>query len=299
MNKNQLTKIYLETNNVCNLSCSFCHGTSREKRFMTYAEFLTILGKIKGKAKYLYLHLMGEPLLNEALPEMAHAARLCGFEVMLTTNGTLLQEKGDFIYKTGDIKKVSISLQAADIIESAPSQITGEKFEKYIKNAADFAKKCSDTNVICVLRLWNIEEDKDKKNDIFLEKLHMLFPDVWIKNRSGFKLFNAPLGEKEVYLEFGKKFKWPNQKNTGKFNAGPTFCYAIRDQIGILCDGTVVPCCLDADGVMSLGNIFENDLEKILSSKRALDIISSFQGKKECEALCRSCGYASQQFKYK
>ena len=57
-------------------------------------------------------------------------------------------------------------------------------------------------------------------------------------------------------------------------------------------DGTVVPCCLDADGNLALGNLFESDLESILSSERARNIYDGFTRRRACEELCRKCGYA-------
>lgn len=309
--KKTLTKIYLETTNICNLSCSFCHGTSRTKKTMTYDEFLTVLKKIRGKAKYLYFHLMGEPLLQPQLAEMAHAAHGAGFEVMLTTNGTLLPERGSFIFESGDIKKVSVSLQAADLKNGVPTQINGNSFEKYICETANFAKKCAqhehehEHGVVCVLRLWNQKSmekavkngnpcESDPENDIILKRLHDLFPGKWIKNRSGYKLFDSPLGKNEVYLEFGESFEWPDETLAPAKNGSGkvSFCYALRDQIGILCDGTVVPCCLDADGAIPLGNIFENELDEILHCRRAEEMLRSFELGCPCEKLCISCGYA-------
>ena len=283
-----LTKIYLETTNICNLDCSFCHGTKRKKAFMTEDEFCRVLRKINGKAKYLYLHLMGEPLLHPLIGLFCRLAKEAGFEVMLTTNGTLLDTCGSFIFEEKYVKKVSVSLQAAELSEEN-SQISGGDFEKYLADIAAFAHKCADSGVICVLRLWNLEPGVDK-NGLYLLKLKKLFFEKWIKNRSGFKLFDAPKGEREVYLEFGEKFEWPDMNGETK---NVSFCYALRDQIGILCDGTVVPCCLDADGAVALGNIFEDELDDILSSERAKKLAESFEKHSPCENLCKNCGFAA------
>lgn len=284
-----LTKIYLETTNVCNLSCSFCHGTKRKNGFLSYEDFNKILPKIKGRSKYLYFHLMGEPLLNADLKKMVHDAKEAGFFVMLTTNGTLLSENGAFIYESGDVKKVSISLQSADIKDGS-SLAFGDALSDYLSSVADFSRKCAENGVICALRLWNLESENDGKNDFLIEKLHTLFPAEWIKNRSGYKLFDAPKGQKEVYLEFGELFEWPDKDAKDKNKV--TSCYALRDQIGILCDGTVVPCCLDADGAIALGNIFDSSLEEILSSERAVKLLESFEKRNPCEKLCKTCGFS-------
>lgn len=278
-----LTKIYLETTNICNLNCSFCHKTSRAYKTMSFDEFKTVADKIRGKAKLLYLHLMGEPLINKDLCKMAEYAKKLGFEVLLTTNGTYLSENCEFIYNSGNIKKVSISLQALDKNNNIDT-------ESYLKDVCDFAVKCGENGVICALRLWNLYDGHNDSNSRILDFLHSYFTDQWIKNRSGFKLCNAPLGQNEIYLEYGEHFEWPDEN---KKETDVTSCRAISDQIGILCDGTVVPCCLDADGVMALGNIFEKELDDILLSERAQNIIEGFKKKSPCEKLCKTCGYAT------
>ena len=278
-----LTKIYLETTNICNLDCSFCHKTSRKAHTMSLDEFKIIADKIRGKSKLLYLHLMGEPLINPNLPQMARYAKEIGFDVMVTTNGTMLSEKGEFLYESGNVKKVSISLQALDKNNTID-------FEKYLKDVCDFAIKCAKHGVICALRLWNLYDGQNDENEDVLNFLHNYFPDEWIKSRSSFKLCNSPLNQNNIYLEFGEHFEWPDID--GKVYDVKS-CRGIRDQIGILCDGTVVPCCLDAEGSINLGNIFENSLDEILDSPRTKNILASFMQKRPCEELCKRCGFAT------
>ena len=286
-----LSKIYLETTNICNLSCSFCPKTSRKKETVSIDNFKIILDKIKGKAKYLYLHLMGEPLMNDNIARMAQLAYEYGFCVMLTTNGTLLSQKGAFIYENNYIKKVSISLQSLDVNKKSDKDKT--YYLSYLSDVAQFVRKCCQNHTVCSLRLWNIECENDTKNDFIIEELKKLFPDKWIKNRSGYKLFSSPKGENEVYLEFGNLFSWPTLDGEEK---NVVSCYGLKDQIGILCDGTVVPCCLDYDGNIALGNIFEDTLDNILDSERAKNLLLSFQKRSPCEKLCQRCG-DSERFK--
>ena len=69
-------------------------------------------------------------------------------------------------------------------------------------------------------------------------------------------------------------------------------CYGLRDQVGVLSDGTVVPCCLDHNGDIRLGNIYEQPIEEILNSPRAKAMVEGFSCRKAAEELCRKCGYA-------
>ena len=93
-----------------------------------------------------------------------------------------------------------------------------------------------------------------------------------------------------VYLEHGDKFDWPDL--TAEDGGNAVFCYGLRDQLGVLCDGSVVPCCLDHEGDLKLGNLFTQDMEEILESERAQAIYEGFNRRKAVEELCRRCGYA-------
>ena len=110
------------------------------------------------------------------------------------------------------------------------------------------------------------------------------FPEPWKEGSRGIQI-----GEK-VFLEYGKKFEWPDME--AEYSGEAVFCYGLRDQIGVLCDGTVVPCCLDHEGDIALGNLFEESLEEILETPRTKAIYEGFCNRKATEDLCRRCGYA-------
>lgn len=270
-------RIYIETTNVCNLSCAFCPGTRREKRFMTEKELEEILLRLRGHTRHLYFHLMGEPLLHPQLPEFIQMADEHGFLSMITTNGTLLSSRGDGLLASRGLHRVNISLQAYEANSGMGA------LEKYIAGVAGFAKKCGERGVICSMRLWN-GGGAESLNDEVTRLLAEHFPGRWRKGQ-----MNETL-DRNVFLERGERFDWPDM--TAEELGGGTFCRGLRDHIGILCDGTVVPCCLDHEGDAALGNIFESELEDIVSSERARNIYDGFTGRQAREELCRKCGYA-------
>ena len=271
-----LKKAYLEITNCCNLSCSFCHGTERAKRFMSRDEFNTLTDKLSGRIDYLYFHLLGEPLLHPELIDFILIAKRKGFKPVITTNGTLLKAKGAELLESG-LYKISISLHSAEANSAFASP-------EYIESCAEFGFHAADKGIITVLRLWN-GGGLDSENSRIISLLKDMFSGEWSETRSGFKLRD------KVFLEFGRKFEWPDLSLP---ELGESFfCYGLRDQVGILVDGTVVPCCLDAEGDIPLGNLFEESLEDILSSKRAQNIYNSFSGHTAAEALCKRCGYAA------
>ncbi len=273
-----LDKIYLEITNVCNLDCSFCHKTVRQKKFMTEQEFNILTDKLHGRAKFLYFHLMGEPTLHPLLPEFIRIAKARGFLPMLTTNGSLLSQKGDFLL--GELPyKLSISLHA-------PSANPAFCDEGNLDSCIDFAKKAAARGCIVALRLWNLGTDDD--NTPILDKLHAEFTGEWGKVRGGSSLRLCD----KLFLEWGERFDWPDRDAAESPADADIFCYGLRDQMGILVDGTCVPCCLDADGALALGNLFDSELDEILSSPRARAIYDGFSRRRACEQLCRKCGYA-------
>ena len=269
-------KVYLEISNVCNLSCAFCPGTKRKPKVMEEDIFKTLLPKLQSWTDFLYFHLMGEPLCHPLLGRYLELAGNHGFKVILTTNGTLLKKQQDLLLTSDALHKVNISLHAFEANDlSVP-------FEAYLADCFAFGKAAEGKKIV-VYRLWN-HGGADKRNTEILRALESVFPQPWVQGRKGIRI-----GEK-VFLEYGDKFDWPDLN--AEEHGTHVFCYGLRDQIGVLCDGTVVPCCLDHDGDLALGNLLNSDLEEILESDRAKAIYNGFQNRHAAEELCRKCGYA-------
>ena len=154
---------------------------------------------------------------------------------------------------------------------------------QYLCDLADFAKEAEDHGTIVIFRLWNKGFDHGKNqvaHDLLKEKISC----DWVESPRGIRIHN------KIYLAGGERFEWPDNNAEIK---GDTFaCYGLKDHFGILTDGTVVPCCLDSDGVINLGNILEQDIESILNSSRATNMVEGFKQGKASEDLCKRCGYA-------
>ena len=271
-----ITRCYLEITNVCNLDCLFCPKTKRAKRTVAPEEFDMLTDRLRGKVKFLYFHLMGEPLLHVHLPQFIGVAKEKGFIPVLTTNGTLLSRAGAVIDAVPH--KVQISLHSHE--GNAKENLAG-----YIADVADFSCRAASRGTIVVLRLWN-QGGYDSTNGRILELLEKYMPRPWVERHDGWRLAD------NVYLEYDRMFEWPDASHD-EYMPEEAFCYALRNQIGVLADGTVVPCCLDHDGDIALGNLFEKSLEDILSSPRAKAIYDGFTRHEAVEPLCRRCGYAN------
>ena len=269
-------KVYLEISNVCNLKCSFCPGTNRPAKVMGEEDFSALLAKLQPWTDYLYFHLMGEPLCHPKLETFLRLADAAGFKVILTTNGTLLEKTESILLSSPALHKVNISLHAFEANDLAIP------FSQYLADCFSFGK-AAQGKIIVSYRLWN-NGGADTFNEQILNTLRTYFPQTWTQERHGQRL-----GDK-VYLEFGDKIDWPDL--SAPDGGESCFCYGLRDQIGVLCDGTVVPCCLDHNGDIPLGNLLQSDLETILSAPKAKAIYDGFSQGKAAEELCRRCGYA-------
>jgi len=276
----KLKKVYLEIGNVCNRSCAFCPGCVREPKRMNLSEFKRAASEAKTVSDYVYFHMMGEPLLHPELSSFLDYCHTIGLRVIITTNGTLLSRCEEMLLSAPALHKINISLHSFE----ANSK---EDDDGYFGGCFSFAKKASERGKIAVLRLWNKDGDlpgMNARNDEILERMRQELPGQWIDNSRGIRI--AP----KLFLEWGERFTWPDLRLPVLRENGT--CYGLRDQVGILADGTVVPCCLDKNGDIALGNVFETPLASILACEKAISLREGFCSHRYIEPLCKTCGYA-------
>ena len=281
-----MKKVYVEITNVCNLNCDFCPKTARKPQFLSLDELEQIFSKISGFSNNVFFHVMGEPLLHPSLDKFLDLAYEKGMNVNITTNGTLLGDEKvvDALVNAKSLKKINISLHSFDANKENIFK------HDYYKNIFEFLDIVEEKTKIQVsLRLWDINNNKDKKNKQELlrrleERYNLNFSIVEeLNNTKGLKL------KDRTYLNQAEKFEWPSLECDIISDSG--FCYGLRNQIAILVNGDVVPCCLDGQGIMVLGNIFDNSLEDIIKSDRAKKIYNGFSKRVAVEEMCKRCGY--------
>ncbi len=267
-------KIYIEITNRCNLNCSFCKNTTREKKDMTIEEFQKVLEQVKEYTNYIYLHVKGEPLLHPKVIEFIHLAETYHLKVNLTTNGTLFQKYAEELGKCNNLNKINFSLHSEN------------KKENYLEEIFENVKALSEKTTV-IYRLWTLKNNElDKKSTDIVDKIksyYLLSTQTVdkIKKEKNIKISST------IYVDKENGFEWPeitNHKSCG-------YCHALKTQIAILVDGTVVPCCLDGEGQISLGNILKEPLEEIIQKERTQKLQKSFQDRKPIEPLCQSCTY--------
>lgn len=266
-------KIYIEITNNCNLNCSFCSEVKRKRRFMTTEEFENILIKIKDYTDYIYLHIKGEPLLHPNIIEFLHLADKYNLKVNLTTNGTLFSKVAKELSECNSLRKINFSLHSENSLDNYCEEI--------FKNVELLKDK------IIIYRLWTLKNNQlDSKSQEIVNKIKKYYN---LPQETVDKIYtsNNIKIKSTIYVDKDNEFSWP-EVTTHKSSG---YCYALKTQIGILVDGTVVPCCLDSNGVVNLGNIFKESLEEIINSEKYISLKKSFQDRKPCEKLCQSCTF--------
>ncbi len=289
-------KIYIEITNICNLNCEFCPKTQRQKTILTKEEFQHIIKEIQPYTDYVYFHVKGEPLLHPELGVFLDICKEYGLKVNITTNGTLLMKVLPELKEKEALRQVNISLHSFGGRE--------EDKENYLLDILKASKellKTTKTNIS--YRFWNLSKEDDtiitdtenklestihEDTDKYLRILENEYAIKGSLNNMvapgrGLKLTDR------VYISRDYQFTWPSLIE--EEDEGKGFCYGLRSHLGILSDGTLIPCCLDGEGVISLGNIYEESFESIINSPRAIRIYEGFSNRKAVEELCRKCGY--------
>lgn len=270
--------IYIEILNYCQFNCSFCPKTKRNPRAMTVDEFTHIIQEIKPYTDTIYLHVLGEPLLHEQLDDLLSVSEAYQMHVNITTNGYAIKEKEDILLRHNDLNKINISLHALEDENHKHLSLTD-----YMNNIQDFTKKAVEHNITIIYRLW----DTNKKDTTILNILKEAYPDIEFTNevspQNGRKLAYR------VFLHQSNQFEWPVQSTKTEEDNG--YCLGLKSHIAILSDGTIVPCCLDSEGQIALGNIFTDSLESIITSEKAVAIRDGFRQHKAVHPLCKKCSY--------
>ena len=280
--KKRFKKIYIEITNICNLNCKFCLQDNRKKEYMDISNFEKIILQIKDYTDLVCLHVKGEPLLHKNLEQILNILEKYSLKTNITTNGVLIKDKLDVLKNSKSIRQINFSIHSI-------TQNKNINCKDYLRNIFESSNELTRNSDIKIsYRLWNLTNlnNNTENNEIinFIQEFYFLdnLKENLLSNPS-VKLCS------NIFINQDTIFEWPDLNNDIIITHGR--CLALKEQIAILVDGTVVPCCLDNDGTINLGNIYETNLEEILTSKRASNIIKNFQNGQICEELCTKCGF--------
>lgn len=278
-------RLYIEISNICNLQCRFCPEVQRDKKILDAEDFRSFAMQAKPLAKQICLHLMGEPLGHPKFSEIMDICDELQLKIFLTTNGTLIRRHTEKLSKWKSLEQINFS------VHSYFANSERQSLEDYLKPILTFCDQSQNSGFYINLRLWNLEKTnaQNEQNTRVFRILEQHF-NVSLHENVDVRLQKAKKIRPRLNVHFDTEFVWPGLDQAERSSKGT--CYGLRKQLGIHANGDVVPCCLDKESVLKIGNIFERPLSEILRSERALRIKSGFERGELVEDLCRKCQYA-------
>lgn len=281
-----LFRVNIEVTNICGLACSFCPPKTQPPKTMPLELFENTLKQLRGYTKNLAFHLMGDPMTLSNLGAYLELAHENGFKVELTTSGFYLKAVGLETLMHPAVRQINISLNSFN------KNLRKISFEEYLEAVLQLCemKQFYRPNMFINLRLWNLDTfgSDAEFNSLVIERLSSYFGVLIQPAEMGQNHSTSVRLAPKTLLHFNHYFEWPSLDNAV---AGHGTCQGLQSHIGILSDGRVVPCCLDAEGVMALGNVNKTPLDEILRSFRAVAIIEGFKRSEAVEELCQKCTY--------
>jgi radical SAM protein with 4Fe4S-binding SPASM domain len=297
--KKRFSKVYIEISNLCNLQCSFCPEVQRDKKILAVEDFKKIIDGVAPFTDRVTLHLMGEPLLHPQFTEILSLVNDSSLEVDLTTNAILLKKHQDLLIQAKAIRQINFSLQ------SYMDNFPGKSLENYLAPIFQFTESVQSLRpeLFINFRLWNLEESQSNLAEALESKIAIpenllnllnVFSKTFKKELPDFVDVRAKKSWKltdKIRIHWDTRFEWPSLDQPVSDIKG--FCYGLKSQLGIHADGTVVPCCLDKEAKINLGNILHSPLNEILDGTRAQSMLKNFAKGIACEELCQKCTFKS------
>lgn len=280
-------KVHIELTNICNLKCTFCPPKLFPSKTMDLKFFDRLNSEVKEFTNELAYHIVGDPLVLTNLNDYLEISKKHSLKVNITTTANNISQKHYKALENSTIKQINFSLNSYN------ANSHKKTLEEYLNPIFDFVKYAQSINheYFINFRIWNLDDEKSAKefNKKVFEAINEKFSiSLNIDEIYKDKPKNIRI-DRKLFINFDEYFVWPSLKNNFVSSSG--FCYGLNSHFGILANGIVVPCCLDLDASINLGNVHENSLKEILNNKRAKNMINGFKNNILVEELCQKCEY--------
>jgi radical SAM protein with 4Fe4S-binding SPASM domain len=253
---------------------------------MTPQFFESIIQQARKYTSQIACHVMGDPLTLPNLKEYLDILGAYEMRAVLTTSGYFLKKHPLEVLFHPAVRQINISLNSYN------KNDTTLTLEQYLEPILSLCRNKKENALFINLRLWNLDDILSEKsfNQRLFDILSAYF-GVELKSEIIFEMRPKTIRlDEKIILHFENYFEWPSLQNP---LYGDGACHGLRSHIAILASGKVVPCCLDCDGVMELGDLHHDTLDEILSNSRAKSIVEGFDKGSAVEELCRHCSYKS------
>ncbi|MGN8412500.1 radical SAM/SPASM domain-containing protein [Helicobacter pylori] len=286
-NKKLFKKIYIELSDICGLQCSFCPNPKNIRGVMPLELFEKVCKEAAPLTQMITLHVLGDPCKLKNLKHYLSTAKRFSLKVDLVTSGVYLHNFETLLQDA--IYQISISLDAGLDAHNKLNQ------HRYIQKILEFCRYKCEKNSEVFLNLRIQDSTLDKHQNLikpFLESFECVSLEG-LKTQGRARLF------KKSFLNIQKTFKWPslNAPNPLNQESKIPYCYGLIKQIAILSNGVVVPCCMDTQAHINLGDLNHMPLKDILNSQKAMAIKTHFLKGEALEPLCQNCSYPLIRYK--
>ncbi|MEA2029919.1 MAG: radical SAM/SPASM domain-containing protein [Campylobacterota bacterium] len=278
-------RVYIEITDICGLSCSFC-TTQPANRTMSLEHFELIISQVKDYTQEVALHMMGDPLVLSNLKEYLEILQRHKLRAFITTSGYYTAKHHPTTLLHEATKQINISINSYNKNQNT---LTLDEYLAPIFDLIEY-KLSHNIDKFINLRLWNLDESLSERafNQSFFDRVSARF-DITLNSDEIYRQQpkNIRIASKTL-LHFDSYFEWPSLDNPIYGNGR---CQGLSSHFGILSNGKVVPCCLDSQGVITLGDITKEPLEEIFHSHKTKNIIDGFKKGIATEELCQKCSY--------
>jgi MoaA/NifB/PqqE/SkfB family radical SAM enzyme len=242
---------WLDIHRGCNLKCIMCpqsKGLKARPACMSLEMFRSIIDDVCETRPLVRLYMAGEPLLHEGLFEMIEYAGARNCQTAVHTNASLLTPEISEKLLSSRLTFLSFSFDgcSAQVYEQLRPPAKFEQVESNIRQYLDLRRQGGGGGPYTAIEIIRMRETDGLLQD---------FADRWKMS-----------GVDEVRI--AEYMTWhglvDDRRVAGACNCpGYNPCAAPFQHGCILSDGTVVPCCLDVDGEMPLGNVADGRFRDI------------------------------------
>jgi len=281
----------IEPANLCNLKCDICETGAgileREKKYMKYEEFCSIIDQFDKNLKTLFFYFMGEPFLNKDAYRMIDYAAKKGIRVSTCTNGDFVEPE----------KIVGSGLQELNF------QIAGmtQDIQSVYRNGSNLKKVFA--NLEKTLELRNAAGTKMDIVPGFIlmrHNEHQVPQFISYCKSLGLDKYNIigtcarTVEQAAKYLPSDKNFRIYRDDELALGRLVPltrpdNFCPWIYFSASIMVNGDVVPCCRDPKGKFILGNVFNEKFSEIWNNDKYQAVRRAVAKNSNDFKLCRLC----------
>lgn len=251
---------------------------------MDPAEFEAILKQAAPLAETVFLHLMGEPLAHPKFLQILDICEKYNTQIELVTNGLLIKKYKDHIINAPFIRQINFSLQ------SFRDNFPDRDIDPYLLPIFEFVQAAHEIRpaMYTNLRLWNQDSNTAASNEEIFTKIEAYFQVSINRNFEAGAIKSKKIWNR-LYLHFDTRFDWPSFLLPHQGTRGR--CHGAVNHIGIHADGSVVPCCLDKNAAIRLGNVNEQPLQEILQGERFVNMRNGFLKGVLVEDFCQHCTF--------